>query len=346
MRHAAQPTCPVCESRGAEAYGALRDHLFGAPGTWRMVRCVNALCGIYWLDPAPLKEDLPMAYRGYYTHGHADAAERSGAFRARVRDAFVSRRLGYPATKQNVTTRLSSYLVPFLARREQAWLYASFYLPWVEGGRLLEVGCGSGWQLERMKELGWSVKGIDFDPEAASAARARGLDVVVGDVRELNLPTGSFDAVVMAHVLEHVFDPVSLLAECRRLLKPGGRLISITPNGQSFGHRYYKAAWRGLEPPRHIAVFTVAGLRLACQRAGLAVERIDVTARDAANLLLASGRIRRVRGDAQVVRPSAALAPPMTTRLLAVMERIGIALGFAIGEETVLTAVKPRVDDR
>ena len=153
-----------------------------------------------------------------------------------------------------------------MPEREQSWLYTYFYLPWVANGRLLEIGCGSGWQLARMQQAGWRTKGLDFDPGAVAAARGRGLDVDVGDVRDLHLEAASFDAIVMAHVLEHVFDPVGLLAECRRLLKPGGRLVSITPNGRSLGHRVYKAAWRGLEPPRHIAVFTKGGLNVACGR--------------------------------------------------------------------------------
>lgn len=340
MRKVAQPSCPVCNSSGKEAYPALQDCLFGAPGTWRMVRCVNRACGIYWLDAAPLHEDLPLAYRGYYTHSQHDDARRREGFKSSVRDAYVGRMLGYP-TRAGPMARALSYLVPLNPERKQSWLYTYFYLPWVEGGRLLEIGCGSGWQLARMKQAGWHTRGLDFDPEAASAARERGLDVEVGDVRELALEANSFDAIVMAHVLEHVFDPVSLLAECRRLLKPGGRLVSITPNGRSLGHRLYRSSWRGLEPPRHIAVFTIAGLGLACQRAGLVVERIDVTARDAANLLLASGRIHHVHGAAQVVLPSAGHRPPWSTRLLAVLERVAMAFGFQIGEETVLTAVKP-----
>jgi len=343
MRKLAEPQCPVCTSSGAEAYAGLRDRLFGAPGSWRMVHCVNPRCGIYWLDPAPDRADLPIAYRGYYTHSQSDEAQRPEGFRSRVRSAYLSRRLGYPG-RTSIASRLASHLVPLTSERTQSWLYTYFYLPWVKDGRLLEIGCGSGWQLARMKEAGWTTKGLDFDPAAAQAARERGLDVQVGDARDLGLEPESFDAIVMAHVLEHVFDPVGLLAECRRLLKPGGRLISITPNGRSLGHRYFKESWRGLEPPRHIAVFTIGGLGLACDRAGLTVERIDVTARDAANLLLVSSGIRRARGDAQVVRPSFGRRPPWRQRAVALLERAGIALGFPIGEEMVLTAMKPHVE--
>ena len=94
MRTVAQPVCPVCGSEGCEAYPALRDRLFGAPGTWRMSRCVNSKCGVFWLDPAPLGDDLPVAYRGYYTHSQPDERGRKTGFRADVQQAFLAHHLG------------------------------------------------------------------------------------------------------------------------------------------------------------------------------------------------------------------------------------------------------------
>lgn len=340
MRKIAQPSCPVCQSSGRVAYTDLRDRLFGAPETWRMVRCTNLACGIYWLDPAPMGEDLPVAYRGYYTHSRPDETERGAGFRTDVRNAFLARRLGYPATNCAAARAFSRLVLPLMAERTQSWLYTFFYLPWVDGGRILEIGCGSGWQLSRMKQAGWVTKGLDFDPEAVSAARERGLDVDAGDVRELNLEANSFDAIAMAHVIEHVYDPVGLLAECRRLLKPGGRLVAITPNACSLGHRVFKSSWRGLEPPRHIAVFTPKGLRLAGTRAGFEVERLDVTARDAANLLLASIRTRDVAVDAQIEKPRLGQRPPLVLQGIAAVERLGNTFGLGWGEELVLIARK------
>ena len=337
MKTISQTLCPNCRGEGREIYSALRDKLYGAPGVWKMKRCQNDSCGVYWTDPAPAPCDLPLAYKGYYTHHKTDAGSRVKPLSLEVRRAYVSRRLGYPL-RTSWLSRQISRVAPLMPERRQSWLYCSFYLPWVKDGRVLEIGCGSGWQLEAMKGAGWTTQGVDFDPAAAAAARSRGLDVRVGDVRDLCLPAASFDAVVMAHVLEHVFDPVGLLTECKRLLKPGGRLVSITPNGRSLGHRMYGPSWRGLEPPRHIVVFTPKGLRHACQRACLHVERIEITARDAANLLLASARIQRAGETEQIRRPEIGSRPPLFARSLAAIERLGIAFGLPFGEELVLTA--------
>jgi SAM-dependent methyltransferase len=192
-----------------------------------------------------------------------------------------------------------------------------------------------------MARDGWSVRGIDFDAAAAAVARGRGLDVMVGDLRDQALPAASFDAVVMAQVFEHVYDPPGLLAECARLLVPGGRFVSITPNADALGHRVYGRDWRGLEPPRHLAIYTARALRLACARAGLDVERLSATARDAANMFLASERIASVEDGALIERPRTDRRAPLRLRAFAALESAGSVCGLDWGEELVLIARRP-----
>lgn len=339
MRTLAQPQCPNCDGPGTPAYEDLRDKVYGAPGRWRMQRCGNRLCGAYWLDPAPHAEDLALAYNDYHTHNADAPAATARSTAVQVRDAYVARCLGTQADA-SWATRLFSRLVPLFPGRRDAALYNHFYLPFVPGGKVFEVGSGAGRQLEQMVRDGWDASGADFDPAAVAVARSRGLDVLLGDIRDLDLPVGSFDAVVMAQVIEHVYDPVGLLVRCAELLKPGGRLISITPNADSMAHRIYRRDWRGLEPPRHIVLYTSRALQLACRRAGLAVERVEVTARDASNMMLASARIRDVDDGSLIERPRAGHRPPLSLCLLAGIERVGIALGLRWGEELVLSARK------
>ncbi|MEN8006092.1 MAG: class I SAM-dependent methyltransferase [Candidatus Krumholzibacteriota bacterium] len=100
-------------------------------------------------------------------------------------------------------------------------------------GRFLDVGCATGFFLNGIRQsTDWEVHGVEFSPDAAAYARDElGLDVRQGDLRDAGYPDGHFDYVHMNNVLEHVLDPVDLLAECRRVLKPGGHFFLAVPNG-------------------------------------------------------------------------------------------------------------------
>lgn len=89
----------------------------------------------------------------------------------------------------------------------------------------------------------------------AHARRLYDADVDLGDLLDIGLEAASFDVIVMNHVIEHVYDPVATLVECRRLLAPEGKIIIITPNLKSYGHEIYGEDWRALEPPRHLHLF-------------------------------------------------------------------------------------------
>jgi SAM-dependent methyltransferase len=336
MKTVAQHDCPICGSTGVEEYSTLRDSMYDTPGTWHMKRCTRSTCGAFWLDPMPHPDELPLAYQGYYTH--TAGKQCLDSIGARVRDALISRRLGYPH-RQNLPLRLASHLLHFSPTRTEYALHAHFYLPWRKSGRLLEVGCGAGDQLLVLKNAGWDVLGIDFDPAAVATANARGLDVRLGDLRQAKLPEGSFDAIVMSHVVEHVIDPIGLLRECARILKPQGDFVAITPNASSWGHRKFRESWRGLEPPRHLTVFTPRSLRLAIEKAGLRPTRTRYSARDAANLLFSSARIRKLSPGNRLVL-QAGKRPPRSLRTMEMIERISGWMRMDIAEEQVQFATK------
>lgn len=97
-------------------------------------------------------------------------------------------------------------------------------------GRLLDVGAGVGALVRLAGERGWKAVGIDVDPAVVAYARARGLDVRLGELGALALPAERFDLVTLCNVVDFVADPVAVLAECRRVLVPGGRIFVRTPN--------------------------------------------------------------------------------------------------------------------
>lgn len=99
--------------------------------------------------------------------------------------------------------------------------------------------------------------------------------------------------VNLSHVIEHVEDPVRLLGECRRVLRPSGRIVITTPNVESWGHLLFGAAWRGLQPPRHVMLYSLRTMRICAHAAGFRVCTLHTTARWGSNIFLASQRLAR-----------------------------------------------------
>ena len=125
-------------------------------------------------------------------------------------------------------------------------------------------------------------------------ARARGRAVsrhvcrpVAWTVEDVSAGEG-FDAVVLDNVLEHVPDPVATLRRAWSLVRAAGRLIVLTPNAASYGHARFGARWRGLEPPRHLVLFTPISFAAAALRAGVP-SRVRTTPRALPFMWIASG---------------------------------------------------------
>jgi len=116
--------------------------------------------------------------------------------------------------------------------------------------KLLDIGCGTGWLAEKFP----SYTGIDGSPEAVEIARGLGRNVIEGDVdKPLPFADESFDGVVMKDLLEHVADPVGLVREARRVVRPGGRVFASSPDAQrwvwdDYSHRrpFTRRAFRHL----------------------------------------------------------------------------------------------------
>jgi len=99
-------------------------------------------------------------------------------------------------------------------------------------GRVLDVGCGTGSVTEVIKEqTNADVVGIEPDPARAALARARGLNVLDGNLSEHILKCcGPFDTIVFADVLEHLSNPAELVLLAKKGLAPGGAIVASVPN--------------------------------------------------------------------------------------------------------------------
>jgi len=266
------PRCPAC---GGDHRRLLHEELadrqwFCAGGGWSLHRCLD--CSAAFLDPRPDRRSIGRAYAAYYTHAEAppDPLSDAAGTRAAARNGYLNTRYGYDFSP-------ASRLGPVLARlfpKKRSYADRSvrnLHRP-SAGGRLLDVGCGQGTFLAAMRRAGWDIQGVEPDPSAAAVARANGIPVDNEPLEETSLTEQSFDALTMNHVIEHFHDPSEALRISHRLLKPGGILWIATPNLDSRGHALFGRDWIGLDPPRHLVLFTRSALARAVADSGFELE--------------------------------------------------------------------------
>lgn len=349
IRRASQETCAVCGSAGSILYSNLRDQLFSAPGEWNLRCCDDPQCGLIWLDPMPHTDELGKFYQTYYTHapksdGPAKLERPKSRRRLKVaaQQGYLANRFGYSRSECSWWTRLLGWTTWLTPVRRLHLDFTLMHLPAVPNGRVLDVGCGGGQILANLQQHGWTVEGVDFDPQAVAAARERGVTVRLGGLADQNYPDASFDAVIMSHLIEHVPDPLELIRECHRILKPGGRLVIVTPNPQSLSHRLFGRAWRGLEPPRHLYIQTRNSLGKLTRASGFQEVSLETSARFAEGMFRQAFELRRLQaGGSRNPFPG----QKGLCRALELLEIILLSLGArAIGEEHVCIATKGRCE--
>lgn len=332
-----QPTCPLCGGGGDVLYEAVPDRVYGTPGAWRLRCCDTSTCGAIWIDPRPDRATIGEAYINYYTHQSGPPAQTwMHRFVAKIQRSYWARVWGYERGSGGIVSSIGGYL-PVLHPGLRAYLdFAVMYLPAGCRGRLLDVGCGDGHAIERMAGLGWRVSGVDTDEQAVAVAQGKGLDARPGALREQDWADDPVDVVTLSHVIEHVHDPVALLKQCLACLKPGGRIVVVTPNVDAWMHRRAGSHWLGLDPPRHLCLFTARALADAAKNAGFRDVQVRGSVREANIQYIAAKRIAAI-GRYEWQKP-VSLWLRLRGQVAQYVEPALMALGKAEGEELVLIA--------
>lgn len=315
-----QPSCSGCGNAGDVVHSELRDCIFGSEGVWGFRRCADAACGLMWLDPMPLPAETSKFYDRYYTHA---AQNEPGV------NIQTQRRGWKPIARKLLSIAL--FWRPHVYQSDLA------YLEGMPAGRLLEVGCGNGSFLRAAVDGGWAAFGIDFDAQAIAAAqRIPGVHAAVGDLLSMGFNDAEFDAIVMNNVIEHLPVPRRVFDECQRVLRPGGRLVMITPNAGSLGYGTYQQDWRGLEVPRHLHIFSPANLAAFARAAHF--RRIATFSSAGAGTGIECLVFSQVLRARRLGRPE--VTDSGRARRLLTRETWAILLGRDVGEWAVLVAHK------
>ena len=329
--------CPACGATAADAMFTLPDRLHSTPGRFGYRRCRG--CRTVFQDPRVVAADLALCYPDdYLPHAPSSAAPAGARPMAGVRDALrgaIQARVRREpvAPRWRLAARLLAAIRPL---REQAFYSLLDELHPHEGGgrRALDVGCGAGRVMGELGRAGWEVDGVEWDAAAAAAAaRVTGRPVWAGDFREVDLPRGAYDLILLNHVFEHLADPRAALARIAELLAPGGRAVLVHPNPDSLGARRFQDCWFHWDPPRHLIFPTPAALSALAATPEWSRLHVRTTARSAP-WVFNNSRAYRAGRSTDWSEPSRG------DRLLGRWEAVLVAVGLPRGEEIVCTLRK------
>ena len=165
----------------------------------------------------------------------------------------------------------------FSKKRQRSYRHTLRRLARFKGdGRLLEIGCNVGGFLKAARDCGWEPTGVE--PVAACARYAQEhcqVQTVPAVLEHAGLEAGSFDVVYSNAVFEHLPSPTSVMTEIARLLKPGGIVYTKTVNFDCYTRQELGTAWKLLAPNGHLSLFNAETLSRFCEKAGLAVIKVQ-----------------------------------------------------------------------
>lgn len=234
--------CPICKGNSASRLGARggRAHRGGRGVETQIVRCTQ--CHGVYQRPTLFPEFNPYAECSPEEYFQLHDSKRK-ILNGQLLASFAESMLGQP-------------------------------------GRMLELGCGRGELLRGAADRGWKVRGIEMTETYARIAReVHGIEVECARVEEARMLSEYHDVVLLAAILEHLYEPAQTLTRVRETLRPGGLIFIDVPNECSLTSRIGNAYMRlrGTRwavnlsptfPPYHVVGFCPASLRELLRRTG------------------------------------------------------------------------------
>ena len=230
-----QRNCPICGTPPNTQICKRPDYL-------RVFKCAE--CSLYFVAPSPSENELNKFYSSYHQN-HAAQSESPEQLLRRVKNLS-------PLDDIRIRT-LKKYIN-------------------LNKINVLDVGCGKGEFLFLLKKIGANCHGIDLDHTIHAYTNKLGLDQITNcNLKDLN--GYQFDVIILNDVIEHPLNPVSLLNECASILKPNGKILIWTPNGDYSKHDKEQTAFRvDLE---HMQYFTSQSIEILANKLDMDVLHME-----------------------------------------------------------------------
>jgi 2-polyprenyl-3-methyl-5-hydroxy-6-metoxy-1,4-benzoquinol methylase len=231
MKTILHQSCPVCQHQTLNTLFEAKDYTVSQE-MFSIVYCSNCQTAI--TQNIPTQTEIGRYYQS---------------------DQYIS----HSNTKKGFINRIYHSVRAYMLRKKQQLINRVSNR---RTGKLLDIGCGTGYFLNTMQQAQWQVQGIEADENARTFATTQfHLQVDSPDTLQ-TLQTESFDVITLWHVLEHIHDLHLYVENIYRLLKPNSILIIAVPNYQSYDAQHYQAHWAGYDVPRHLWHFSPKSIQV------------------------------------------------------------------------------------
>ena len=235
--------CPVCGGSGINPVLSARD--FTVSGlSFSIWECTD--CRLRFTQDVPDQESIGPYYQS---------------------DAYIS----HSDTKKGLVNSVYHQVRNFTLKQKRKLITR---ITGRSHGRILDIGAGTGAFLDQMSQAGWKVTGLEPDAGARMIAAEKYRLQLLEPSGFHQLETGSYDAITLWHVLEHVHDLHAYVERIRTLLAPGGVLVLALPNYSSEDARIYAENWAAYDVPRHLYHFCPSAVKQLLLMHGLKIQSI------------------------------------------------------------------------
>jgi len=228
--------CPVCDSEKISFFMKAVDYTVSKE-EFEIFQCSN--CHFKFTQNVPTQATIGSYYASEEYISHSD-------------------------TKEGLTNKLYHMARSYMLDSKKALVEKHH-----SGDKILmDIGCGTGYFLDKMKSANWTTHGLETDPGARKFCKEK-FDLVVQDTDVLfETKAESISVVTMWHVLEHVHQLKDYINQIFKILKKDGTFIVAVPNCESVDAEKYEAHWAAWDVPRHLYHFTPSSMKLLMENAG------------------------------------------------------------------------------
>jgi SAM-dependent methyltransferase len=235
--------CPLCSSGKLSIFLKCTDHLLSKE---EFPLCKCSECGFIFTNEYPDGHNIGRYYESEDYISHDDNAKGF------MNIIYLYARKIMLYRKRNIVEKVTG----------------------LKKGRILDIGCGTGYFAGEMKKGGWDVLGIEPNKKARDFGSERFAIDIISPEQISGLSDRSFDCITMWHVMEHLHDPFDIAGQIGRLLKPGGICLTALPNSDSHDAGHYGRFWAAYDVPRHLWHFSPDQLNIFAEKTGFKVSDI------------------------------------------------------------------------